>query len=81
MEKQLNSSGKFFTGFPSFSILVKIQDDLETRRIQPEEFTDRIIFMSMFNDIVWNANGDTLCFKCRKSPGIRSKEIVSWKLD
>ena len=24
----------------------------ETRRSQPEEFTDQIIFMSMFNDIV-----------------------------
>ena len=30
----------------------------EKRKIQPEEFTDRIINMPMFNDIVWNANDE-----------------------
>ena len=47
-----------FPGFSSLSILEENQDDLETRRTQPEEFTDRIIFKSMFNDIVWNANDE-----------------------
>ena len=57
MEKQLNSSGKnprIFNIFYSW----QIQEDLETWRIQQEEFTDRIIFMSMFNDIVWNTNDE-----------------------
>ena len=44
------------TGCSSLSILEEIQQDLETWRIQPEEFEDRIIFMSMFNDIEWNTS-------------------------
>ena len=40
-----------FPGFSSLSILQAIQQDLEKRKIQPEEFKDRIIFMSMFNDV------------------------------
>ena len=49
---------KNFSIFSSLSILEKIQGDSETRRIQPEEFTDRTISMSMFNDIVWNASDE-----------------------
>ena len=47
---------QMFPGFSSLSTLEKIQADMKTQRIQPEEFTDQIIYMSMFNDIVWNAN-------------------------
>ena len=42
-----------FAGFSSLSIFKEIQQDLERRTFQPEEFKDRIIFMSMFNDIEW----------------------------
>ena len=38
---------KIFTGFSSLSILQEIQHDLGRRNIQPEEFKDRIIFVSM----------------------------------
>ena len=38
-------------GLTSLQILQKIQDDLQGRLIEPEEFGDRIIFMSVFNDI------------------------------
>ena len=44
---------KVFPGFSSLSILQDIQKDLARKNIQPEEFTDRIIFMSGFNDIEW----------------------------
>ena len=40
-------------GFSSLSLLREIQNDLS-----PEDFKDRIIFMSMFNDIVWKKNDD-----------------------
>ena len=40
-----------FPGFTSLQILQEIQRDLAGKNIQPEEFKDRIIFMSMFNDI------------------------------
>ena len=34
------------------------QQDLEKLKIQPEEFTDWIIFMSMFNDTEWKNTND-----------------------
>ena len=40
-----------FPGFSSLAILQEIQKDLTRKNIKPEEFKDRIIFMSMFNDI------------------------------
>ena len=52
---------KMFPGFSSLSILHEIQQDLEKRKIQPEEFKDRIIFMSMFNDIDWKKRKDEKC--------------------
>ena len=50
MEEQLNSSGKF-SGFTTLTILMEIQKDLERKNIEPDNFKDRIIFMSLFNDI------------------------------
>ena len=44
--------------FSSLQILQKIQNDLRERNIEPEKFTDRIIFMSMFNDIDWTRKGN-----------------------
>ena len=66
MEKQLNSSEQFFPGFSSLSILQEIQQDLERRNIQPEEFKDRIIFMSMFNDIEWRTNDENCVSNAEK---------------
>ena len=49
-----------FPGFSSLQILQEIQNDL--RNIESEKFTDRIIFMSMFNDIDWTRKGhDGMC--------------------
>ena len=36
----------------------EIQGDLQRLNIEPEEFGDRIIFMSMFNDIEWTVKGN-----------------------
>ena len=49
---------KIFPGFASLSILQEIQQDLARKNIQPEEFKDRIIFMSMFKDIEWKTNDE-----------------------
>ena len=45
-------------GFSSLSILREIQRDLETKSIKSEDFKDRIIFVSMFNDIEWKKNDE-----------------------
>ena len=49
---------KIVPGFSSLSLLREIQNDLETKNIKPEDFKDRIIFMSMFNDIVRKKNDE-----------------------
>ena len=42
---------KIFPGAKALDILHKIQAYLQGKNITPEKFSDRIIFMSMFNDI------------------------------
>ena len=39
--------------FPGLTSLGILQNDLQERNIEPEQFGDRIIFMSTFNDINW----------------------------
>ena len=50
----------FFPGFSTLSSFQEIQKDLAEKNIEPENFQDRIIFMSMFNDILWKT-GDEKC--------------------
>ena len=51
-----------FAGFNTVGILNKIQQMMGELQREPENFTGRIIFMSMFNDTVWDATGnDELC--------------------
>ena len=42
-----------FPGFTSIEILRLIQQDLNARRINPDQLEGRILFMPMFNDIDW----------------------------
>ena len=42
-----------FPGFTTLQILHEIQNFMETLGCQPERFHGRIIFMSMYNDIIW----------------------------
>ena len=45
-------------GRTSLKILQQIQSDLQGWNTEPENFGDRIIFMSMFNDIDWTRKGN-----------------------
>ena len=47
-----------FPGLTSLEILLKIQEDLHDRSTELENYEDRIIFMSMFNDIEWTKRGN-----------------------
>ena len=49
---------KIFAGTTASEILQQIQKGLEGQRIRPESFSDRIIFMSMFNDIDLDKKGN-----------------------
>ena len=51
-----------FPVLTSLELLRKIQEYLGRRNIVPEKFGDRIIFMSMFNDTIWDKkNNDQEC--------------------
>ena len=81
MEKQLNSSGIFSQDFSSFPVLQEIQKGLARKNIKPEEFRDRIIFMSTFDDIDWTKTGkDGICISNSESQRIR-EEILARTLN
>ena len=59
---------KNIPGFSKLSVLQEIQEDLAGNNIQPEEFKDRIIIMSMFNDTDWKKRMMRIAFRMpRKS--------------
>ena len=45
----------FFPGFTTLQLCNKVQELLSRLSEEPEDFTGRIIFMSMFNDISWGS--------------------------
>ena len=44
-----------FPGFTILQLCYKVQEFLSTMSVEPEDFTRRVIFMSMFNDISWRS--------------------------
>ena len=57
-----------FPGITTVGILNQFQQRMGELQCEPENITGRIIFMSMFNDIVWNAKGnDKLCLNHSKT--------------
>ena len=63
---------KIFPGFTAVAILNETQQMMGESHCDPENFTGRIIFMSMFNDIVWDAEGND------ESCGINSKTVKEY---
>ena len=58
MESRLNSSGNIFPGFTLLQLCGKVNDLLSDLGQTPETFTGRILFMSMFNDISCDREGN-----------------------
>ena len=44
---------KIFPGITTLGVLEKIQSLMRDLQCEPEHLKDRIIFMSMYNDIAW----------------------------
>ena len=57
-ENHLSSSGILSQATLQWKMLKEIQVRLTVRQTCLEEFEDRIIFMSVFNDIDWSKNGN-----------------------
>ena len=51
--KPMEFEWNIFPGFTTLQHCHKVQEFLSKMSVQPEDFTGRIIFMSMFNDISW----------------------------
>ena len=49
-----------FPGFTKVQLVGEVQEFLSKMSIQPEKFTGRIIFMSMFNDISWGSKDNKI---------------------
>ena len=61
-------------GLTSLLILQRIQSDFRERNIEFEEFGDRVIFMSMFNDIEWTRKGnEEICISNSKEVDMNAK--------
>ena len=58
MENQLNSSGTFSQDSQHCRFFTPSKATWRDPNIEPEEFSDRIIFMSMLNDIDLNKTGN-----------------------
>ena len=56
-EEPIEFEWHIFPGHATLQILKEIQKDSQDRNIEPENFEDRIIFISMFNDIEWTKSG------------------------
>ena len=60
--KPMEFEWKIFPQFTTAGILNDIQKMMGESQCDPADFKDRIIFMSMFDDIVWDATGyEELC--------------------
>ena len=68
---------KIFPGTTASELLRKIQKDLEGQRIRSESFSDRVIFMSMFNDIDLDKKGRLLHYQFEKNQNVCVK--IHWR--
>ena len=57
MVSRWNSSGIFSQDSLHLQLCNKVQEFLSKMSVEPKDFTGRIIFMSMFNDISWGSKG------------------------
>ena len=53
--EQMEFEWNIFPGFTTLQLCNKVKEFLPKMSKQPEEFTGRIIFMSMFNGISWGS--------------------------
>ena len=51
--KPMEFEWNIFLGFTTLQILTEIQRMLSSMSCEPEQFNGRVIFMSMYNDIIW----------------------------
>ena len=58
-EEPMEFEWTIFPGFSALGILPEILKMMTELLCEPEQFKGRLIFMSMYNDIVWEERGNT----------------------
>ena len=72
--KSMEFEWKMFTGFTTFGLLEQIQEFMKEQKCDPEQFKGRIIFMSMFTNMLWGEKGHGKMEKyCSRSCGLCSQ--------
>ena len=70
---------KNFQGFSALQILHRIQHDLKNLRIDPEQFRNRILFVSMFKDIdIYKSGNEGTRTPTRKDIRQHVSRSVKW---
>ena len=65
-----------FPGFTTLQLVREVQELLSRLSVQPENFTGRIIFMSMFNDISWaSKDNEKECESSAQLVSLNAKSI------
>ena len=57
-EEQMEFEWKNFPGFTALGSITEIQMTMAESKCEPEQFQGRIIFVSMYNEIVWRTPGN-----------------------
>ena len=72
---------KIFPGIMKLGLLEKIQRLMRDPQCEPEHFNDKIIFMSMYNDVAWQEKGNKE--RCEHNSQTNSLAVIglSWCLD
>ena len=78
---------EIFPGITTLALLEKIQSLMRDLQCDPEQFNDRIIFMSMYSDIAWGEKGNTervwiqfknICELCSQIPSRSLVFLGAW---
>ena len=77
---------KIFQGITTLGLLEKIQSLMRDLQCEPEHFTERILFMSMYNDIAWEKGNTERCDYNSKTIAeyarrFRAVVCLSWGLE
>ena len=65
---------EYFARTTSLEILLKIRKDVQDQNIEPENFEERIIFVSMSKNIDWKKRGNSeMYFEFRTSQELREE--------
>ena len=68
-------------GFTTLQLCYKVQELLSKMSVQPEDFTGRIIFMSMLNDITWRSEENKQeCNSSAQHVSIHATKIFTRKM-